>query len=100
VAGVDGQMTETSSFVAERIAFRLLERDETEASLRRAVERLVEEHGDRTIGEWLESIGAPAHPGVETWAELSWPVVAKMLDSEPVRELLEKLSADFYASLA
>lgn len=99
MAGVDPAMTETTEVVVERIALHVLERGQSEEALRRAIERLLDEHGEGTIGEWLEAIDASTQPRVEEWATLSWPVVARALDSAPVRELLEKLAADFYATL-
>lgn len=80
-----------------------LERALTAGTLRRAIlaelEAFVAEHGERTLGEWLESIGAGGDPAVEAWAELVWPQVEDLLRGAAVRELADKLTDEFYAGL-
>jgi hypothetical protein len=100
LAGLDDEVTETTAFVAERVALRVVERKETTTSLEAALERLLEEHGDATVGEWLERTGASADAALERWAEIVWPLVRNALASAPVVELLERLTAEFYDTLA
>lgn len=100
LAGLDEEMTETGAFVAERVTLRIVERPESAASLEAALVRLLEEHGDRTVGEWLERTGASQDAALEAWAEASWPLVRGVLSSGPVVELLEQLAAEFYEGIA
>ncbi len=99
LAGVDDEMTETSAFVAERVALRLVERPESARAFEASLERLLQEHGDATVGEWLDRTGATESPDVEAWAELAWPVVRRVLASDPVVHLLETIASEFYDSV-
>ena len=56
--------------------------------------------GDSDEGEWLEKVGARTEPDLESWASVSWPLVRGVLASPPVLELLERITAEFYATLA
>jgi hypothetical protein len=100
LAGLDDELTETTSLAVERVALRIVERQETVAAIEAALERLLEEHGDATVGHWLERTGAAGDEAIERWAEVVWPLVRRALGSVPVLELLERLSAEFYDSLA
>jgi hypothetical protein len=100
LAGLDDEVTETTAFVAERVALRVVERKEAAESLETALRRLLDEHGDATVGQWLERTGASADAAIERWAEIVWPLVRNVLASAPVVELLERLTAEFYDDLA
>jgi hypothetical protein len=100
LAGLDEEMTETSAFVAERVALQVVERPAASTALEEALARFLEEHGDSTVGQWLERIGASGDVAVEAWAEASWPLVRTVLASTAMTELLERLAAEFYEGLA
>jgi hypothetical protein len=100
LAGLDDEMTEAGAFVAERVALRLAGREQTAAALESALEKLLEEHGDATVGQWLERTGAARDLPIETWADVSWPVVRSILSSGPVFEAIERITFEFYDELS
>jgi hypothetical protein len=100
LAGLDDEMTEAGALVAESVALCLARREQTAAALEGALERLLEEHGDATVGQWLERTGASKDLPIETWAEVSWPVVRRILSSGPVFEVIERITLEFYDELS
>lgn len=100
VSGVDDEAATLAARAAEEIAVAALDREREDRALERALEALLAEHGDRTIGAWLERVGADGRPDVEAIAEASWPFVARVLGSRIVRDELERLTGEFYDSLA
>ena len=63
------------------------------------LEKLVEDHGDETLGAWLERIGVTERPDLTALAELVWPFVKLALESPPARAFWERVTWDFYATL-
>jgi hypothetical protein len=100
LAGLDEETTETGAFVAERVTLQVVEGSAATRALEDALTRFLEEHGDATVGQWLERIGASEDVAIEAWAETSWPLVRAVLASAPVAELLDRLTAEFYDGLA
>lgn len=93
---VDERAAGDAGAAVEIILVDLLERDRLVPMVRDAFDSFVDEHGDETVGEWLESIGASGDGLVERWAELSWPLVERALATPFVRESLRRVVETFY----
>lgn len=100
VSGVDDEAARVAARAAEEIAVAALTRVREERGLERAAEALLDEHGDRTIGEWLDGVGASGRPHVEAVAAALWPFVERALASRAVGAELERLTGEFYDSIA
>ena len=98
--GVDDDARDHVDTAAEEIALEVLRREQPRERLRAELDRFVEERGDATLGEWLSSIGAVARPELERIAELLWPHVKMLLESPPARAFYERVTWEFYDSLA
>lgn len=81
------------------VVLQVLERDHPRARLLAGLEDFVKEHGDETVGAWLERIGVSARPELEKVAELLWPFMKIALESPPARAFYERVTWDFYGSL-
>jgi hypothetical protein len=84
----------------EAIVVEVLKQERTRERLIAELEKLVAEHGSETIGAWLTRIGVTARPELEELAELLWPFVRLALESPPARAFYERVTWDFYATLA
>lgn len=100
LAGVGAEAERHGVEAAEHLVVALAERDRAERGLEKALERFVDEQGKGTIGEFLERTGAVGRPDTVAWAELLWPLVETVASSEAVRELVERVTGEFYDSLA
>jgi hypothetical protein len=99
-ATVDDDARDHVDTAAEEIALEVLRRDQPRERLAAELARFVEERGDATLGEWLSSIGAVGRPELERIAELLWPHVKLLLESPPARAFYERVTCEFYDSLA
>jgi hypothetical protein len=82
------------------ITLEVLRQDRPRERLLAELEKLVAEHGDETLGAWLARIGVVARPDLEKLAELVWPFVKIALQSPPARAFWERVTWEFYGSLA
>jgi hypothetical protein len=85
---------------AEGVVLEVLGKDRPRERLLAELERLVAEHGDETLGAWLARIGVAERPDLEKIAELVWPFFRMALESPPARAFYERVTWDFYATLA
>lgn len=97
---VDDDARDGVDTAAEAVALEVLRRDHPRERLRAELEAFVSERGDATLGEWLASIGAVGRPDLERVAELLWPHVKMLLESPPARAFYERVTWEFYESLA
>lgn len=99
VAGVDAAAQEHVDVAAEHIALEVTAHDAPRRALEAALEELVREHGDETLGAWLGALGVDARPELEELAELVWPLARVLLESPPARAFWERVTWEFYDSL-
>ena len=97
---VDDDARMAADEAAEAIVIEVLRRESPRAQLLAELEKLVAEHGDETLGTWLARIGVVEKPDLEKLAELVWPFVKLALESPPARAFWERVTWDFYATLA
>ncbi len=97
---VDDDARMAADEAVEGIVLEVLKRDRPRERLVAELEKLVEEHGDETLGTWLTRIGVMERPDLEKLAELVWPYVKLALESPPARAFWERVTWDFYATLA
>ena len=97
---VDDDARMNADEVVEAIVLAVLKHERPRERLLAELELLIETHGDDTVGTWLGRIGVTERPDVETLAELLWPYVRLALESPPARAFYERVTWDFYASLA
>lgn len=96
---VDDDARMAADEAAEAIALEVLKQERPRERLLGELERLIEAHGDETLGAWLGRIGVTARPDLEALAELLWPFVRLALESPSARAFYERVTWDFYASL-
>jgi hypothetical protein len=96
---VDDDARMEADEAALHITLEVLRQDRPRERLLAELEKLVAEHGDETLGAWLERIGVVARPDLEKVAELLWPFMKLALESPPARAFWERVTWDFYASL-
>ena len=96
---VDDDARMAADTAAEAITLAVVRADRPRDRLRAELDRLLEAHGDETVGAWLERIGVNARPELAPLAELLWPYVRLALTSPPARAFWERVTWDFYASL-
>jgi hypothetical protein len=99
LAGVDEEAAAQGDLAAEHVILELLRRDRRGDNLRRAIEAFVEGQGDATVGQWLEELGATGRPHPEEWAELLWPHIERAVRSPLVRDVIARITAEFYDEL-
>ncbi len=99
LSGVDDEAARLAARAAEEIAVAAFSRIRDERGIERVLEKLLEEHGDRTIGQWLDEAGATGRPDAEAVAGALWPLLQRVLDSRIVHGELERLTGEFYDSL-
>lgn len=97
---VDDDARMNADEAVEAIVLETLRRDRPRERLLAELEKLVDEHGDETVGQWLERIGVTARPELEALAELLWPWFRLVLESPPARAFWERVTWDFYATLS
>lgn len=85
---------------AEAVAAAVVRSDDARARLERSVAELLREHGEATVGAALDAVGATGAPDFDALAALAWPSVELVLASPPFRAWLERVTDDFYATLA
>ena len=100
LAGVDEKASKKGEVAAEQITLEVLRRDHPRKQLEVALKTFLNEHGELTIGEWLESVGATGEPDLDAWAELLWPHVQRTLQSPVARSFFDNLTNEFYDGLA
>jgi hypothetical protein len=100
LAGVDDSASKKAEIATENIVLETLRRDEPRARVREGVDLFLKEHGDSTFGDWLEAAGATAQPDLDAWASLLWPHVQRTMQSPVARAFFEKITSEFYDSLA
>jgi hypothetical protein len=83
----------------EAIVLEVLRHERPRERLLAELEKLVEDHGDETLGAWLARIGVTVRPDLEKLPELLWPFVRLALESPPARAFYERVTWDFYATL-
>jgi hypothetical protein len=96
---VDDDARMDADDAALEIALEVVHRERPRERLIAELERLLEEHGDRPLGAFLERIGVTRRPDLEALAELLWPYVKMVLESPPARAFWERVTWEFYASL-
>lgn len=82
------------------IALEVIANEKPRAKLLAELEKLITEHGDETIGDFLERIGVVEPPALEPLAELTWPLVKLALESPPAKAFYERVIWDFFATLS
>jgi hypothetical protein len=97
---VDDDARMEADDAAEAIVLEVLRRDRPRERLALELQRLVDEHGDESLGAWLARIGVTERPDLEKIAELLWPFVKLALESPPARAFWERVTWDFYSTLA
>lgn len=98
--GFDDEAAETATTAVEHIVLGLLGQDRAGHGLGRELRRFLDECGDQTVGEWMRAAGVSGAPATEAWAALLWPQVERTLRGPAVRDLLGRLTAEFYDGLA
>lgn len=81
----------------EEITLSVLAQDRPRERLLAELEKLLAEHGDESVGDWLKRIGVVEKPALEPLAELTWPFVRLALESPPAKAFYERVVWDFYA---
>lgn len=94
----DARMNVDEAVVA--IALEVLSRDRPRERLVAELDKLLADHGDAPLGSWLERIGVTARPELTKLAEALWPLFKLILESPPARAFYERVTWDFYATLA
>ncbi|OJY28014.1 MAG: hypothetical protein BGO98_20845 [Myxococcales bacterium 68-20] len=97
---VDDDARMNADEAALAIVLELLRKDRPRERLIAELEKLVAEHGDEPLGAWLARIGVTERPDLEGLAELLWPFAKLALESPPARAFWERVTWDFYATLA
>jgi hypothetical protein len=82
------------------IVLDVLSKERPRARLVSELEALVATHGEGTVATYLASIGVTKHPDMEKVAEHVWPYVRLVLESPPARAFYERITWDFYATIA
>lgn len=98
--GFDDEAADTATTAVEHIVIGLLGQDRSGHGLGRELRRFLDECGDQTVGEWMRAAGVSGDPAAEAWAALLWPHVERTLRGPVVRDLLGRLTAEFYDGLA
>lgn len=99
VAGVTEDVRGETDRAADAIVLEVVRHEQPRRRLQAALTAFVSENGDKTLGEWLTSIGVTERPELEPLAELLWPHVRLLLESPPARAFFERVAWDFYATL-
>lgn len=97
---VDDDARMEADDAAQAITLEVLRTGRPRERLIAELEKLLREHGDQPLGAWLARIGATERPDLEKVAELLWPFAKLALESPPARAFWERVTWDFYASLA
>jgi hypothetical protein len=97
---VDDDARMSADAAGEAITVRVVRDDHARARLRAELEKLLEAHGDDSLGAWLGRIGVTERPDLEPLAELLWPWMRLALTSPPARAFYERVTWDFYATIA
>ncbi|MBN9167036.1 MAG: hypothetical protein J0I07_39255 [Myxococcales bacterium] len=97
---VDDDARMNADEAALAIVLELLRKDRPRERLIAELEKLVAEHGDEPLGAWLARIGVTERPDLEGLAELLWPFAKLAPESPPARAFWERVTWDFYATLA
>jgi hypothetical protein len=84
----------------EAIVRAALESPVARKRLEAGLEKLLADHGDEKLGAWLARIGVTQRPPLAELAEALWPFVRMALESPPARAFYERVTWDFYATLA
>lgn len=96
---VDDDARMEADDAAQAIVLEVLRRDRPRERLAAELQKLVDEHGDETVGAWLSRIGVTERPDLEKLAELLWPFAKLALESPPARAFWERVTWDFYATI-
>ena len=99
VAGLDDDTATQAGLAAQEIVAAWLQRDDSSGRIANAITDFLQERGEETFGEWFDSVGAVGRPNPEEWAQLLWPLVAKLLGSSLFSDYLQQLMDEFYDSL-
>ncbi len=100
MANVDEDARMEADDAALAITLEVLRQDHPRERVIAELEKLLADHGDETLGAWLTRIGVTERPNLEKLAELVWPYVKLVLESPPARAFWERITWDFYATLA
>ena len=84
----------------EGIVLATLAHEQPRARLAAELTQLLEDHGDEPLGAWLARIGVTERPALEELADVLWPYVKLALESPPARAFWERVTWDFYATIA
>jgi hypothetical protein len=82
------------------IVLEVLRQERPRERLVAELEKFLTEHGSETVGAWLTRIGVTERPDFGKTADLLWPFVRLGLESPPAVAFYERVTADFYATLA
>jgi hypothetical protein len=96
---VDDDARMEADEAVEAIVLEVLRNERPKERLRAELQKLVDEHGDETLGAWLGRIGVTERPDLEELAALLWPFAKLALESPPARAFWERVTWDFYATL-
>ncbi len=99
-ANVDDDAQMALDEAMEGIVLGALAHDRPRARLTAELTQLLADHGDETLAAWLTRIGVTERPALDELAELLWPYVKIALESPPARAFWERMTWDFYATIA
>jgi hypothetical protein len=88
---VDGQAAGDVGIAVENVILELVKQDRLATMMREGAQRFVDEHGHKTVGQWLGEIGATGGGIVGPAADSVWPVVEKALESPFVRGIVRRV---------
>jgi hypothetical protein len=97
---VDDDARMEADDAVQAVTLEVLRRDRPRERLIAELQKLVDDHGDETIGDWLGRLGVTERPDLEKLAEVLWPFAKLALESPPARAFWERVTWDFYATLA
>ena len=99
-ANVDDDAQMSLDEAMEGIVLAALAHERPRARLSAELEKLLADHGDEPLGAWLARIGVTERPALDELAALVWPYVKIALESPPARAFWERVTWDFYATIA
>ncbi len=98
-SGFDPEARASADRAAEEIAVAVVRHARPRERLRRELDAMLVEQGDKTLGDLLAEVGVSAEPELEAIAELVWPTVKMLLESPPAKAFYERITWEFYDGL-
>ncbi len=89
VAEIEAIATETARHIAGL--------EETQTVIDRTIAEVRAATQGKTVGEVLQTIGAPDDPPLDAWATATWPIVRHALEAPEVQAWIDTLAEGFFA---